>query len=158
MRWRRARRTAYYQRLGDRFLDRMDATTAARCAAIKACHDGPDAMAALLDDLGERIAAERARHGIPALTVDDLVRREAATTNDALTRRIIRYGEVPGSESWFLSPPEHTGSVTFTFHDDGSWTSDPPMGRVWPEPTEAEIRAGRCLVAWSDPDRGEVAS
>jgi len=61
MRWRRARRTAYYQRLGDRFLDRMDATTAARCAAIKACHDGPDAMAALLDDLGERIAAERAR-------------------------------------------------------------------------------------------------
>ena len=66
MRWRRARRTAYYQRLGDRFLDRMDATTAARCAALKACHDGPDAMAALLDDLGERIAAERARHGFPA--------------------------------------------------------------------------------------------
>ena len=65
MRWRRARRTAYYQRLGEDFLRRMDATTAARCAAIKACHDGPDAMAALLDDLGRRIAAERARHGFP---------------------------------------------------------------------------------------------
>ena len=66
MRWRRARRTAYYQRLGEDFLRRMDATTAARCAAIEACHDGPDAMAALLDDLGRRIAAERARHGFPA--------------------------------------------------------------------------------------------
>ena len=123
MRWRRARRTAYYQRLGEHHLRRMDATTAARCAAIEACHDGPDAMAALLDDLGRRIAAARARHGIPAPTGDDPVRREAATP-----------------------------------HDDGSWTSDPPMGRVWPEPTEAEIRAGRCLVAWSDRDRGEVAS
>lgn len=65
MRWRRARRTAYYQRQGERVLARMDATTAARCAAIKACHDGPDAMAALLDDLGKRIAVERARHGFP---------------------------------------------------------------------------------------------
>lgn len=28
----------------------------------------PDAMAALLDDLGKRIAAERARHGFPEPT------------------------------------------------------------------------------------------
>ena len=63
---RRARRTAHYQALGEHHLRRMDATTAARCAAIKACHDGPDAMDALLDDLGRRIAAEQARHGFPA--------------------------------------------------------------------------------------------
>jgi len=62
---RRDRRTAHYQRLGEDFLRRMDQRTAARCAAIRACHDGPDAMAALLDDLGKRIAAEQARHGIP---------------------------------------------------------------------------------------------
>lgn len=68
MRWRRARRTAYYQRLGEDFLRRMDWHVDGRCAAIKACHDGPDAMAALLDDLGKRIAAERARHGFPEPT------------------------------------------------------------------------------------------
>ena len=66
MRWRRARRTAYYQRLGEHHLRRMDWHVDGRCAAIKACHDGPDAMDALLDDLGRRIAAERARHGFPA--------------------------------------------------------------------------------------------
>ena len=66
MRWRRARRTAYYQRLGEHHLRRRDWHVDGRCAAIKACHDGPDAMDALLDDLGRRIAAERARHGFPA--------------------------------------------------------------------------------------------
>ena len=34
------------------------------CRARDACQRGPEAMADLLDDLGKRIAAERARHGI----------------------------------------------------------------------------------------------
>jgi len=100
---RRDRRIAYYQELGEHHLRRMDWHVDGRCAAIKACHDGPDAMAALLDDLGKRIAAERARHGFP----DDSTRARSIRSLARIMDNYERLGypsvnscTVNGRQSW----------------------------------------------------------